>query len=245
MIKPMKTIVVAVMTLGLIAVLGQASASPQADMEAAQRRLKNALQQVNPPEVSVPDVRQDIKLPEVETVPHRVPNFSMKPHVATPKVDPMAVAKRYQQSLPPEAKTQSDLMVFVSFSMPATSLRRIAAETARTGGVMVIRGFKDDSLKATVAATQELAALGGELLIHPELFDRYQIHEVPTFVLASGETPEVDCAGNTASGYCQEHYQVKGDVSLHAALDYFGRLKANPTLSAVALSKLERLEGQP
>lgn len=89
---------------------------------------------------------------------------------------------------------------------------------------MVIRGFKDDSLKATVKAVEELAALQGDMLIHPELFDHYGITEVPVTVIARNSEDGLDgCAVNSELGMCTEHVAVKGDVSLHSALEHLIR----------------------
>lgn len=214
-------------------------------VQAASQRIRQTLDKIGIPDqpAHVPDVRSQIHVPELEGVKHRVPEFQN--YGATQSIDPMKIAQRYQSSVSQSVLNQTDVLVFVSFSMPESSLKRIAAETARIGGVMVIRGFKDGSLRKTIEASQELAALQGELLIHPELFDHYQITEVPTTVLAkTGDLSESSCQENQEMGLCTEHYQVKGDISLHAALEYFADLKKNPELSDIAMNKLTKLRGQ-
>ncbi|EPI7791811.1 type-F conjugative transfer system pilin assembly protein TrbC, partial [Neisseria gonorrhoeae] len=149
----------------------------------------------------------------------------------------MSIAQKYRTASQEarQAAEKADLMVFVSFSMPEASLKRIARETAKAGGVMVIRGFKDDSLKATVKAAEELAALQGDMLIHPELFDHYGITEVPVTVIARNSEDGLDgCAVNSELGMCTEHVAVKGDVSLHSALEHLIRESEDKKLSDIA-----------
>lgn len=222
------------------------------DTEAAERRLRDVMERVTPAgNPSVADTRTQPEVPNLEGIRHQVPqtvDFSKRKHIP----DPFEVAERFKKRSGPvdapvdmAAARDGDLLVFVSFSMPEASLKRIAHETARAGGVMVIRGFKDGSMNRTVEAAEQLAALQADLLIHPELFDHYQIHEVPATVLAkAGEDNAAGCAANAEEGLCTEHYQVLGDVSLHASLEYFTRLRGNGELTRMAEARLAKLEGK-
>lgn len=234
---------------GIGGLLAIADARAEVNVEAATDRLRSTLEKVKPSENHhVGDVRTQPQVPELDGVKHRVPD--VRQYGNTALADPVEIAKRYRQepAVNLQMAEQGDLMVFVSFSMPTASLKRIAHETAKVGGVMVIRGFKDGSLRATIKATEEMAALKGKLLIHPELFDHYQIHEVPTTVLARSSDENLNgCSGNSEQGLCTEHLQVKGDVSLHAALEYFThntRNKADKTLTEIAEAKLAKLDGK-
>lgn len=213
----------------------------------AEERLKKTLSQVqNTENIEIEAQKQSIKLPEIQGVAHRVPEFEIKQqsHINN---DPLAIAQHYQQQLQADfqAAQKGDLLVFVSFSMPEASLKRIAYETGKAGGVMVLRGFKDNSLRKTVAAMEELAALQGELMIHPDLFRHYNITEVPSTVLAYHDD-EKNCSNHESeAGLCTEHYQVKGDISLHAALEYFlEKPNKHSKLHEIAASKLAVLQGK-
>lgn len=226
---------------------GVGSAYADADVEAARNRLRTTMGKVtqgqNP---NVGDNRQQPEVPELEGIKHRVPDVRDYGN-AKIKADPMSIAQKYRPASQEarQAAEKADLLVFVSFSMPEASLKRIAHETAKAGGVMVIRGFKDDSLKATVKAAEELAALQGDMLIHPELFDHYDITEVPVTVIArNGEDGLDGCAVNSELGMCTEHAAVKGDVSLHAALEHLIRESKDKKLSDIANAKLAVLEGR-
>jgi hypothetical protein len=66
-----------------------------------------------------------------------------------PGADPLAVAERYRktQGALRDSDTGPDLLVFVSFSMPEASLKRLATDAAKANAVLVFRGPKEGSLK--------------------------------------------------------------------------------------------------
>ena len=105
------------------------------------------------------------------------------------------------------------ILVFVSFSMPETSLKSLAQEAQRvsTQGastqqhqvVLVMRGLYEDSFVKTASKLQEL---GIAVDIHPELFEAHHVTSVPTFVrLESG----------------QPIHRLKGNVTLDFAVKTF------------------------
>jgi conjugal transfer pilus assembly protein TrbC len=86
--------------------------------------------------------------------------------------------------------------------MPDASLKALfAALDTNLDVKLVIRGLVDDSMDKTA---RKISDLGGVLEINPELFDHYQITQVPTFVLVkkSGETFKL--AGNVTLNYARE-----------------------------------------
>lgn len=106
-----------------------------------------------------------------------------------------------------------DLYVFVSFSMGEKSLLNLAREAKFTGATLVMKGFKDNSLKKTVAALYKIILTTGQgVSIDPELFKTFKVIAVPTFVLANDS----------------RHDRLQGHVSLAYALETFtkeGELK--------------------
>lgn len=156
--------------------------------------------------------------------------------------DPLAVAHRYriQDEARRAAQDKSDLLAFVSFSMPSESLNRLAREAARTGAVLVFRGLKDNSLKATSTAFLPYSQLGARAQIDPTAFKRHGVSTVPRYVLiadASGdacESAETRCEAQALS--------IGGDVSLEYALE---RMAASRhPLATRAEAYLQRLEGR-
>lgn len=90
----------------------------------------------------------------------------------------------------------TELYVFVSLSMPKPALLALNKEAVRVGAQIVLKGLKDNSYQKTASYLQEIIAKTGQgFLIHPELFKRYQIDQVPSFVLTTnplGREPVFD-----------------------------------------------------
>ena len=220
-------------------------------LESAGDRARSTLDRIqNPKGANLPNGGVSVKLPddngenpEVKDARARaaVPELPYYGHDVSAPIDPLAVARRFQnRQVDPDTVKDSDLLVFVSFSMPQASLRRIAIESKKTGAVMVLRGFKNGSLKESIAESETVAGLGAKLMIHPELFTQYQIQDVPTFVLATPQ--EVGCS-NPENSQCVPYYAIKGDVSLHAVLERFAGRRDSQVLANSATSRLTALRG--
>ena len=154
------------------------------------------------------------------------------PDIPTPKRDDdwnfEALASRYQQ----KAWTQfrEELLVFVSFTMPPESLKRLIHQTHQAGGSVLLRGFKEGSLKTTAKAIQALGEAGGHVMIHPKAFTQYHVSSVPTVVLTTA-----DPLSTTTSEGCalpENFASITGDVSLDRALDEIAR--QSPSFSSRA-----------
>lgn len=222
------------------------------NVNAAEKRLRETIGKVgdefgqNQPNVG--DDRANVSIPsDIGTVKHQVPNFTLDKNNIS--ADPMEIAKRFTQDVSKlnnlTDDASSDLLVFVSFSMPDASLKRIAAESRKTGAVMVLRGFKNNSLNQTKEAVSELVALGGKFMIHPDLFTHYKINEVPTTVIADNKNSEQSCFNSDGedTGTCQGYLSIKGDVSLNYVLEAMQSMVV-PELSALAERKLDKLQGR-
>ena len=156
--------------------------------------------------------------------------------------DPLAVAKSYRQKnvVAPTAQQKTDLLAFVSFSMPAASLERLAGEAARSGAVLVFRGLKDNSMKSTVTAFAPFSKMGARAQIDPTAFKRYGVKNVPRYVLNSGD--RTVCAPQES--VCVERaLQMSGDVGLEYALERMATTRH--ALASTADRYLETLRGRP
>lgn len=163
------------------------------------------------------------------------------PNVATPErggVNIESIAKRYEQKA--AARKTDELMVFASFSMPIESLKRLVAQTSRVGGVVVLRGFKNNSYKETVVAINQLGESSGSVVVNPNAFTKYKVKAVPAVVLAkSNFIDQVDKDGCALP----DHYaSVGGDVSLEYALEELS--KRAPDFDRVAGGYLRQLRGR-
>jgi len=128
----------------------------------------------------------------------------------------------------------SDLVVFVSFSMPKEVLQELGRQAKETGAVLVVRGFKDKSLRKTKEAAFEVNAAGAPWEIHPELFKAFKVTKVPTFVVATAGASSVlddGCAPDAT------YASISGNVSIELALDTI-RMRAKPEVAKLAEARL-------
>jgi conjugal transfer pilus assembly protein TrbC len=164
-----------------------------------------------------------------------VPNVAPKPQRAQ---DLDALVKQYQEGkrvdLPKES---NDLIVFVSFSMPPDILKELARQARESGAVLVLRGFKDESLAETKQAALILNRAGAEWDIHPELFKTFKVDKVPTFAVAAtgaSSVLEEGCAPEAS------YATVSGNISIQVALDTIRRRASKP-IAALAEARIERI----
>jgi len=173
-----------------------------------------------------------------------VPRVENLPKPETRNTDVGQIAESFR-SLPisrPTASTErTELMVFVSFSMPKGSLERIVAESERTGAVLVLRGLKGNSL---TRMGEEIAQLVGKrnvtAIVHPPAFTQFKITQVPALVLA--QSSQANRIGTDGCASPSSFVKVDGDVSQGYALDLIERQA--PSWTEQARRFAARLEGR-
>ncbi len=177
------------------------------------------------------------------------------PIASPPKVDPRAagtdieaLVRQYtgatSRSTP--QSPQSALSIFVTLDMPAASLRGLADQAARSGATLVLRGLKDNSMRATLTSVQSLIGERNVAWqIDPLAFTRYAVERAPTFVLLTGSagatSTETACTSDCRAP--SAFVSVAGDVSLDYALD--AMVRQVPSAKPQALLYLTRLKGAP
>ena len=113
--------------------------------------------------------------------------------------------------------------------MPAASLKALADQAAQSGAVLILRGLKDHSMRATLAAVQ---ALVGERQvawqIDPEAFKHFGVERAPTFVLLTGSTASfVAVAGDVTVDYALEAMMRQVPASRPHAQPFLTLLKGS------------------
>jgi len=117
--------------------------------------------------------------------------------------------------------------VFVSFSMPDITLRRLMQQAKRIGAPLVLRGMVEDDMNKTRIKVGKLldadkkgnASIDGGLSIDPTLYERFGVSVVPAFVLA--DAPVQAC---TQTGCVTPDFvRLAGDVTLEYALESIAR----------------------
>lgn len=164
-------------------------------------------------------------------------NFPQIPAPAPSGVDIQALARRYEQRA--QARKTDDLMIFVSFSMPAASLKRIVTQGRQVGASVVLNGFKNNSMKETTQAIQNLGEGSGHVVVNPNAFVKYKIKSVPAVVLTKpNASDQLDAEGCALP---DTFAAVAGDVSLDYSLDTIAR--RDPRFAEVATRFADQVRG--
>lgn len=140
------------------------------------------------------------------------------PNIEAPEraqIDLEALAKRYEQKA--EARKSDGLMVFASFSMPAVTLKKLIGDTKKAGGVLVLNGFFEGSMKKTGQAINALGQGAGGVQINPKAFTKYRIKAVPAVVLIKPDGS--DLVDTDGCALPEKYVMVAGDVGLSYALE--------------------------
>ncbi|MDI9335459.1 MAG: type-F conjugative transfer system pilin assembly protein TrbC [Gammaproteobacteria bacterium] len=109
------------------------------------------------------------------------------------------------------------LLVFVSWSMPTSSLQHLFLDAHKSGAILIWRGLKFglDKSQDALRLFEGLTPIP-EMRIHPELFAQYQVHQVPTFIYV-----EPSLENNCHSSVCSNILaKVAGDVTLKYAVEW-------------------------
>jgi type-F conjugative transfer system pilin assembly protein TrbC len=93
-----------------------------------------------------------------------------------------------------------EVVVFVSFSMPEASLKALSDAASKHKAVLVMHGLYENSF---VKTAEKLRSMGVVVDINPELFETYQVDNVPVFVRLQ---------------YGKEVARLSGNVSLDFAV---------------------------
>ena len=136
-----------------------------------------------------------------------------------------------------------EVLVFMSLSVPEPSWAQWAAEAARAGAPLVLRGVSPGGLQATVKAVG--ARLGGHdagVAIDPRLFRLFGVARVPAVIAVPGGVPACASPGCDDDGPPPFDI-VAGNIGLAAALEAIAAEGAAGR--GVARVHLERLRARP
>lgn len=208
----------------------------------------HAAEPVWPTPQAIERARETHPFPDAERL-KRVPVPAVPRIVATPpSLDIADIARRHIQikGQTDAAPASPSLRIFVSLSMPETSLRLLVAQAERSGATLLLRGLKANSMKQTLEAVQSMIGERNvSWQIDPEAYARYSVRHTPTFVLTkSGITTDNNSATCGASCIAANaFYSVAGDVSLDYALD--AMVRRYPDAQTQVTPFLKRLRTTP
>lgn len=132
-------------------------------------------------------------------------------------------------------------IVFASLSMPDAGLKQLVRDTASAGGVVVFRGFPNNSAKEFVARIGKVVDQGqyASIGIDPRLFRAFDVRAVPTYVTVSSDFDL--CAGFSCTTKVPPYDRMTGNVTVEYALSTFAEGNGpGARIAAVALSNMKR-----
>jgi conjugal transfer pilus assembly protein TrbC len=124
--------------------------------------------------------------------------------------------------------THYPLMIFVSSSIPRSSLKDLMIQAKQMGGILVFRGIIG-SLRNTQEFLAEISKENVSAIIDPRLFDIFQVKLVPTFVLLSNASQ--DCFENDCQ-FTPRHDRITGNITLKYALEQIEAGKGDSSSTA-------------
>lgn len=133
-------------------------------------------------------------------------------------------------------------VAFASTSMPPAALRQMIDDTARAGGVVVLRGLPQGSARALTTALAKIARRGERMEgvgIDPRLFRAFGIEAVPAYVVTASDFDL--CDGFDCRTQVPPHDRMSGNVTVAYALETFARGGGpGARIAAQHLARLER-----
>ena len=132
-------------------------------------------------------------------------------------------------------------IVFASLSMPDNTLKQLVRDTAAAGGVVVFRGFPNNSARDFVARLGKVVDEGqfASIGIDPRLFRAFDVQAVPTYVTVSSDFDL--CAGFSCSTKVPPYDRMIGNVTVEYALSTFADGNGpGAKVASVALNNFRR-----
>jgi len=175
----------------------------------------------------------------------QVPNVAASPKLGTkmatgpvlvPAPNPEEVAKRYDKARQANRpKSPTDLMIFVSLSMPQEVIKELTRQSKQYGATLVLRGFQDDSMMQTEQIIQVLNTGGATWQVNPDAYKQFRVQTVPTFVLATAGATSILEEGCARPA---NYVSLNGNQSIDVALQTIKRRSANVYLANDAAKRL-------
>ena len=120
---------------------------------------------------------------------------------------------------PRPRKGASEVLVFLSLAVPEASWAQWAAEAARAGAPLVLRGVSREGLRATAAEVRRrLAGHEAGVAVDPRLFTLFRVGRVPAVAVVPGGVPPCETRG-CADDAPPPFDAVRGNIGLAAALE--------------------------
>ncbi len=190
-----------------------AVAQTSEDAAAIKKRIDDALKKANGAVAA--SAKQPMSGFNIDAIP--TPKAPLKPGLNLEQM-----AQQYSDSVTiPVLNAKPQLLVFVSLSMPTSSLNKLMDDAARFGATLIIRGLVEHSITTTAGTVQKL--IGTRQVawnVDPDAFKRYQVTRVPAYVLVRAGGTQSEC-GDTQCLPQTEFVKLTGDVPIAYAVEQF------------------------
>ena len=134
------------------------------------------------------------------------------------------------------------IIAFASLSMPPESLRRLILDTTKAGGIVVFRGFPNNSLKEFSAGLRNVVKKEDQLSnvgIDPRLFRAFNVQAVPAYVAVSSDFDL--CSGFSCQDKLPPYDRMTGNVTVRYALETFSDARGpGAAVSKIALANMAK-----
>jgi len=115
-------------------------------------------------------------------------------------------------AIPLSQANEPELYIFISFAMPKKLIEEYYKTSEQYNARLVLRGFKENSFRQTVNMLQEfLADSGAAIIIDPNLFEQYNITQVPSFVQTKDGKIFNKLTGAVSVAYVMDQFGQKAD----------------------------------
>ena len=144
---------------------------------------------------------------------------------------------------PPDRPNTAEVLVLMSLAVPEAGWAQWAAQAARAGAPLVLRGVLPAGLRATAAEVgRRLDGHEAGVAVDPRLFELFGVERVPAVVAVPGGVPP--CASRGCSDDAPPPFDsVAGNIGLAAALEAIAA--EGDAGRETALRHLERLGRRP
>lgn len=208
------------------------------------RAMKAQVTRPSIPEISASPAQMPQRAAEGSRLPLLPPHAEKRLKVppANGFLDPALMNRAFgaaSGSPPPSA--DAEFKLFVSFSIPGRDLKNLIESAAEARATVVFRGPADEKDMSLQRFAQKLRALGvkynRDIEIDPPAFQKYQITEVPAYVLAERMAAAREVEGCAPAG---SYARIVGNVAPEFALNVM-KSRAEQKIAGLAGIQLDRL----
>lgn len=143
----------------------------------------------------------------------------------------LAKSRATLPQMTPKGHGVSELIVFVSMSMPTDMLVNYAKQAKRFGAVVMMRGFINDKMSQTREAIVRLNQSGADWQVNPDPFKKFKVEKVPAVVLSYTDSAQPITQDGCAP--VGSYSIISGDIQIKDALDKMA-LREQPLIAKLA-----------